>query len=116
MTCNPTVDMCITQGDNKDYSLTITSGGAPQDLTGSTLFFTVKRNLSDTDAKAVIHKVITTFDDAPNGKATISLSNTDTDIPLARYFYDIQLTLPGNFVRTVVKGSFDVSYQVTETV
>ena len=116
MDCNNPIGLCITRGDSQWYTLNVTAGGEPQDLTGSTVFFTVKRSLADTDDEAVIHKSITTFDNAINGIATIKLTNSDTDLPLMRYFYDIQITLPGDFVKTVMKGSFDVVYQVTEAV
>jgi hypothetical protein len=74
--------------------VTITdSTGTAIDITGYTLFFTVKKNTSQpqntTDADALISKTLTTFSDPTHGIARITLSSTDTSIPAGSYLYDI---------------------------
>ena len=67
--------------------------GSAIDITGYTVFFTVKKNTSQvkdaTDNDALIQKTLTTFSDGAQGVARINLTATDTSIPAGSYVYDI---------------------------
>ena len=61
-------------------------------LTGATVYFTIKSDAYDTDAddsEALISKDVTSHTDAANGLTTISLTDVETSIAPATYFYDI---------------------------
>ena len=80
----------IIRGDTVSLNMTFTDDdNAPIDLTGYTIFFTVKKDMNDTDAQAVI-AVNTTTGDA-TGKVTIDLTSDDTDVTEGAYHYDLQL-------------------------
>lgn len=102
---------CI-QGDDWNFTATVRSGGDVVDLTGAKAWFTVKVNVDDADEDAVIQIVIegslTT-----DGKIPISVPHNETDIDLATYFYDIQVKLPGNIIKTVKRGQLEVVWQAT---
>ena len=75
-------------------TLTVTdSDGNAYDLTGITVFFTVKNKTDheDDDAAAVITKDITVHTDAAGGITTLALTAVDTDVNLGDYKYDIRL-------------------------
>ena len=51
-------ELTIIWGNTKTYNLTITDGTNPIDITGATVFFTIKKNLEDSDDDAIIKKDI----------------------------------------------------------
>lgn len=111
-TCQPNIDLCITQEDEKAYDLTFTTDGTtPLDITGSTVSFTAR---ADIGGDIVMSKSVTTHTDPTNGKTTVSLSSGDTNIPLGPYYYDIQVQGGGLPKKTVMKGKLDITWQVTE--
>jgi len=112
-TCKKEVDLCITQGDEKAYNLTFKDGdGNAINITGSTVSFSAKARLSDT--ATVISKDVTNHTDPTNGKTTITLTTTDTNIDRGVYYYDIQIQGGGINRKTVVKGKLEITWQVTE--
>lgn len=106
--------MSIIRRDDVTFDLTFTDvDGDPIDLTGATVFFTVKKKLSDADDDAVIEKEITSFDDPDSGIATLILSATDTNIPAKNYVFDIQLKTADNKISSSLSANFFVSQDVT---
>lgn len=82
----------IIRGDDVSLDITFTDqNGDPVDLTDTTVFFTVKRKLSETDEEAIITKEITSHTNPTNGETNVSLSKEDTDQKLGDYFWDLQL-------------------------
>ena len=96
------------RGDTKPIILTFTDkNNNPIDLTGATLWFTVKKVPTDLDVDAVIQKQITTFTDATNGIASVVITSDDTnDLDIMKYYYDFQLVDPAGNVTTVLEGTF----------
>lgn len=75
-------------GDGRTIRVT-----APFDITGFTVTFTVKPATAlaaDTDAGAVIQKVVTTHTDPTAGVTDIVLDGTDTRVTAGKYVFDIQ--------------------------
>lgn len=64
---------------------------------GDTVYFTVNDGLEKTNPK--IQKVITEFVD---NKAVIRLTTTDTDLPIGKYYYDIEVNTADGRVDTVI--------------
>ena len=86
----------ITVGRNLPYSfvVTITQGGSAYNLTGKTVWFTVKRKLDTdmTNSSALIAKTITSHTNAAGGVTTISLVGSDTqNLDVGTYLYDLQV-------------------------
>jgi hypothetical protein len=85
-------DLFIQKGTTKTYEIQFQKNGAPIDITGWTIFFTLKEKMSDTDANAIIKKTLNTPFELPNaveGIALITLLTTDTNIDTKSYYYDI---------------------------
>lgn len=113
MSCT-TSDIEIIRRDDVSFNLTFTDvDGDPIDLTGATVFFTVKRKLTDPDDEALIEKEIISFDDPELGIAVLILSNTDTDISPGKYFFDIQVKTSDNKISSSNAASFFVNQDVT---
>ncbi len=68
-------------------------------LTGCTLYFTMKPveyDSEQTDTTAVATRTLTTFTDAPNGIAQITLTDVETQLdPTKKYYADIKVEEPG---------------------
>ena len=80
----------IFKKTTKAYELIFKKDGLPLNITDWKIYFTVKKNMGDTDEKAKIKKDVITHMDAPNGKTTIELSTSDTDLLAMDYYYDIK--------------------------
>mgnify|MGYP001431458292 CR=1 FL=1 len=80
------------------------------DLTGATVYFTVKTAADNdaTDSTALIKKDITSHTDAVNGATEIVLTPTDTDIAVGKYKYDIKLKKADGSQVTTQVGDFIV--------
>ena len=106
-------DITIIRGDDRTLNITITEDGSVLDITGYTLFFTVKSCLTDIDTAALISKDVTTHTNPTLGVTQVVLTNTDTDLTPDTYFYDMQLkTDTGSIISTGV-GEFNIVYDVT---
>jgi hypothetical protein len=88
------------------------SDGDAVDLTGDTIFLTVKEDVSDTDDNALIKKDVTSHTDAENGITAISLSNSDTDVAAGDYYFDIQRKHDSS-ITTIMSGTFRVKQDIT---
>jgi hypothetical protein len=106
-------DLTWTRGDSGRLDVTVTqSDGAAYDLTGATLFLTVKNALTDADSAAVIRKEVTTHDDATAGESHFDLLTTDNATAGTR-FYDVQLKDGSNKIFTLFGGLWKVLADVT---
>jgi len=109
-----TNDLTVYKGDDKTYTLTfVDADSAAIDITGYTVFFTVKTNKTDTDANAQISKTVTSHSNPTGGITTITLTNSDTDLTPKRYHYDIQLKDTSSLITTVVVGTFILLQDIT---
>jgi len=105
----------LYRGDSREYNLTFTDGtGGAINIEGWKVYFTVKKNYSDSDSQAIIRKDVTVHDDPINGKTKIVLLPVDTDhlIP-ARYYYDIQIKRGAEDILTVLQGKIKIKADVT---
>lgn len=104
----------VIRGDDVTLTLTFTDkNGVIIDLTNSTVFFTVKRKVSDTDANALISKTITSFAAPTTGVCTVSLTDTDTNLSSGVYYYDVQLVDATGLVSSIEKDKFVVIKDIT---
>lgn len=107
----------VIRGDDHSITFTLTDeNAAVVDLTGATIFFTVKdskdiKNDSD-DTGAVIAKNVSPSDPA-NGIAVINLTNTDTNITPKKYIFDLQIKFADDTVKSIEAGNFIVIADVT---
>lgn len=109
------------RGDDDNIKVTFKDAdGAVVDITGYTVFFTVKlrEDLYDTDdTNAKISKKITVHSDPTNGETTIKLTSTDTAISSnAEYYYDIQLKSSTGDISSIDRGNFVITEDVTKRI
>jgi len=83
------------------------------DLTGKTVFFTLKRRQDDSDEAAVVKKTVTVHTNASLGQTRIALSNTDTNQSVGYYFYDVQVKDVQNRITSAVKGQIRIVQDIT---
>ncbi len=105
----------VIRRDDTNLNLTFTNkaDGTPIDITGYSVFFTVKQNIGDTDAEALIAKKVTSHSDAVNGKTTILITHIDSDLSEGDYMYDFQLVDTGGTVSSSQRDVFSVLNDVT---
>lgn len=109
-------ELTFFRGDDETLDIEITdSDGNAVDISGYKFWFTAKSNENDADADAEIGPTTGTITDAANGKAQISLTNSDTDIAVGSYSYDIQQKDASNKITTLVKGKLRITQDITQT-
>lgn len=82
------------------------------DLTGCTVFFTVKRTLQDADNEALIKKDITSFTSATTGELSIALTSTDVNY-IGEFYYDIKIKYTSGLIESVITDKFILMEHVT---
>ena len=106
------------RGDTKPITLKFKDkDGNPVDITGATIWFTVKKSPADDDSLAVIQKEITTHINPTGGISSFTIEHLDTNnLELISYYYDIQLVDAGGNVTTVIYGKFKLLPDITRSV
>jgi hypothetical protein len=112
--------LSLTRGDSQSYTITFKKAdGTPYCIKNWVVFFTLKTNYSLADAQATLQKIVTTFADTTagtSGVAVISLTPEDTtSLDPREYDFDIAVRTSTNETYTVLKGKFDLTYDVTRT-
>lgn len=112
----------VKQGTTPVINLTLTDNTNPEqptvdDITGSTIFFTVKINKTDTDAAAVISKKWTPTTgggyDTTKGQTFVDLSALDTNLTPGSYFYDVREIKSTGTIMNADRGAFIVELPIT---
>ena len=87
-------DLYIRKGDSGTINLDFNI-----DITGATVYFTVKSAIEDTEN--TFQKQVTNHTNDSEGITAISIDSSDTDIAAGEYVYDIQINLSDDQVHTV---------------
>ncbi len=82
-------DLCVDRGTTPGWYLRFTKNGSAEDITGWTIYLTVKEHMQDEDVDAIITKDITTHENPTGGITLIELTTVDTDRTGSNY-YDIK--------------------------
>jgi hypothetical protein len=101
----------IYQGNQRDLIVTIKTDSAPVNITNDSVDFIVKALRTDSNAAAVIHKVNPA--DSPHtnptqGETTFILDQTDTNIPIGIYYFEITHISSTNAVKTLASGRLKI--------
>lgn len=105
-------------GDDQVLQLEFTESGVVVDITGWSIFLTLKKDRESLDAAADLSKTVTVHTDPTNGKTEVNLLNTETDDLEGLYFYDIQYkddSTPA-IVKTVLSGMMTFERDVTRRI
>ena len=109
-----TLDICRIRGDTFPFTVTISQGGSPVDISGYTIVMTVDPSEEPSDALNNLFSLTGTVTDGPNGQVTFALTAPDADQTPGEYYHDMQFTdLSGN-IRTFAKGSYEVIQDITK--
>lgn len=104
----------LVAGDSKNIKLEIIHNGTPLDISGSTVFFSLKSDKELIDLNANLKKVVTTHSDPFLGKTVIELTHDDTkNLTAGSYYYDIRLKDASGNVLTIQRGKIDIIKPIT---
>jgi hypothetical protein len=106
----------IVRGTDHTIRLTITdaSTGAVIDVRTWDLFFTVKRNYTDTTAVIEYTEADMTISGTGHNIIDIPLSYTDTDIELGKYFFDVKATNDSGTFSLLRPQMLEIVYTITD--
>jgi len=100
----------VTRATTRRLQLTLTSNGAPVDLTGATVTLTVKQHALQSESPPV-YTVNTVHADPTNGLTVLTIPKTATfgvDGQLTRYVHEIRLIQPSGDEIVFWRGAFNV--------
>ena len=82
------LDLQLIYKDTKTYTVNITKNGVGEDISGWSLYFTVKRSLEDIDGNAIISKDVVFPSNAESeaGIGYLPLTSTDSDVELGNFY------------------------------
>jgi hypothetical protein len=108
-----TGDISVTRGVDVAFSVTFKANDVAVDLTGYTVYFTVRKNQDVTDAddsEAIISQEYTSIANPATGIVTISLSKTELKQNVGEYFYGIDFKNGSGAVTKGFEGKFNITY------
>ena len=102
----------IERRSTKAYTVKFFKEGSVEDITGWTVYMTIKSNIDDLDADAKLKKKITEHLNAQEGIAIIELTSDDTDITAGNYYYSIDYLDDDDNESTVINGVIKIKEPV----
>lgn len=104
----------IIRRDDVRLTVTITDDeGNPLNLTGATVYFTVKENRLDSDEDALITAEVTSHVNPTGGLTEIDLTQEQTDLEARSYFFDVQVKDASDRIRSINYGLIRVQQDIT---
>ena len=106
-------DIEVVRGDSPVIPLSVTSGGAPVDITGGTFELAVDTQAKPVDNSTSLFIVSGVIVSGPAGTVTFQPSSAELNLEPKTYYYDIQMLLNGS-KRTLLKGKFIVQQDINK--
>jgi hypothetical protein len=114
--------LSLVRGDTYVRTLYFTKAdGTVQDISGWTIWFTLKKNWQLPNSEASLLKTITSHIDAANGKSVLTLLPADTqNLDPGDYDFDIQVLAntgtsgTASEIYTLLIGQFELKYDVNK--
>jgi hypothetical protein len=115
----------MIRGDDNTYRITVKDEDEEKvDLTGSKIWFTVKKKYTDDDDDAEISLTtdvateLLILDQVANkGQVMVYVKNVHTqDLSKGYHVYDMQVKTSGAAIKTVLKGPLEVKRDVTRSI
>lgn len=111
------MNISIKRGNDRNLRITVKKDDVAQDITGWTIYFAVKRKPNDTDANAIISKVVTSHEDAANGVSVIEITGDDTrDEKVGYYHWDIRVKDDADKEQSSDTGVFEIVQEIADGV
>lgn len=106
-------DISVTRAVDVSFGYIVKQAGVVVDLTGYTVYFTVRKNqdVTDlTDSEAIIKQTYTNISNPTAGIFTINLSRTELKQNVGQYFYGIDIIDSSNKLLKAFEGNFFITY------
>jgi hypothetical protein len=112
--------LSLTRGDSDNYGVIFKKAdGTLYNIKNWVVFFTLKTNRDLPDSQASLQKVVTVFSDSTSGttgSANIPIIPSDTtNLEPGEYDFDISVCTNSSANYTVLKGKFDLEYDITRS-
>ena len=112
--------LSLIRGDSDNYGVIFKKAdGTLYNIKNWVVFFTLKTNRDLPDAQASLQKVVTVFSDSTSGttgSANIPILPSDTtNLEPGEYDFDVSVCTNSSANYTVLKGKFDLEYDVTRS-
>lgn len=109
------INLCRARGDTFAFEFTVKdAAGAVVDVTGASFLMTVDLNPDPTTSDDNLFQLTATLVDPTNGVISFTPSAANMDQVFDIYFYDIQMTDSGGAIRTIAKGQFEITADITK--
>lgn len=106
-----------TQGDTFSDTVSFNnSDGTDVDITGWTLYATVKQRFSDPDEDAVLSQDVTAHDDAANGVTSFSFPPSDTEDLSGAYHFELKYEDTSGEVNTILRRPLEFNNSVRKSI
>ena len=104
------VDLQLVRSDSKTYTINVTNNGVAQDISGWSLYFTVKNDYEDADVDAIISVDVTFPSNASSvaGVGYLPITSDDSDVALGNYKYDMKLISNVSTKQTFARGKYNI--------
>lgn len=110
----PQYNLKVCRGDTFLRTMSfVDSDGVAINITGWTIFFTIKDVKEEADGSAEISKTITVHTNAAAGLSQILVAASEMAALNGDYFYDIQIKKSDDTVLTILRGKFIVDSDIT---
>lgn len=86
------------------------------DITGATVFLTIKNKPSDSDDDAVLKKDVTSLTNPTSGNTLITITATDCASLLGNYLYSIKIKMSTGEIYTLTEGNILFRKEITERI
>lgn len=108
----------VERGDTfcEQLSFVYVTTGLPVDITGWTIFFTIKKRKTDTDSQAVVSKTITNIPNPTLGVYVLEVPASELDTLQGVYYYDFQIKLTSGEIYTLARGTITFDVDITRRI
>ncbi len=104
-----TINFAVERGDSFTRTINFSV-----EITGDTIFFTIKENQDDSDDDAKIQKNITSHVSAQSTQIVVTAAELN-DL-LGKYYYDAQWKKADGTIRTLFKGTITFGKDITRRI
>ena len=110
----PIYNFEFPRGDDHTFTLRFKDkDGNNLDITGYTIFLTVKEKVSDEDVGAVISITQTSHISPTEGLTVVTITNVMADDLKGIYYYDMQYKDAGGIILTYMRGEMVFNRDIT---
>ncbi|MCX5727094.1 MAG: hypothetical protein NT030_08045 [Candidatus Saganbacteria bacterium] len=104
----------MVRGDTFSRTIYVTENDAVVNITGWSIFFSLKKNWQLPNSEASLSKIITSHTNPSHGETVLELLPADTqNLDPMDYDFDIQILTDTGEVFTVLRGKFTLEWDVT---